>query len=178
MDIIAVYPGTFDPITRGHLDVIQRGLRLFSRVIVAVATHPEKKPLFDVQERVEMIREAMGEKTGRLEVDSFEGLLVDFVRAKRATVVLRGLRSVTDFEYELQMAQMNREMEPEVETLFIPAGLDVNFLSSTLIKEIARSGGDVSEWLPPCTARRLLEKLGRGQMSAPKPGKQCSEGSG
>jgi len=161
VDIIAVYPGTFDPITRGHLDVIQRGLRLFSKVIVAVATHPEKKPLFDVKERVEMIREAAGPEMDRLEVESFEGLLVDFVRAKGATVVLRGLRSVSDFEYELQMAQMNREMEPAVETLFVPAGLDVNFLSSTLIKEIARSGADVSEWLPSCTARRLSEKMRR-----------------
>lgn len=160
MEIIAVYPGTFDPITRGHLDVIDRGLRLFSKVIVAVATHPEKRPLFDVHERVEMIREAMGDNH-RLEVEAFEGLLVDFVRAKAAQVVLRGLRSVTDFEYELQMAQMNREMEPKVETIFIPAGLDVNFLSSTLIKEVAQSGGDVSEWLPSCIARRLLEKVGR-----------------
>lgn len=164
MEIIAVYPGTFDPITRGHLDVINRGLRLFSKVIVAVATHPEKKPLFDVHERVEMIREAM-EDNNRLEVEAFTGLLVDFVRAKGAHVVLRGLRSVTDFEYELQMAQMNREMEPTVETIFIPAGLDVNFLSSTLIKEVAQSGGDVSEWLPPSIARRLLEKVERTDAS-------------
>jgi len=161
VEIIAVYPGTFDPITRGHIDVIQRGLRLFSKVIVAVATHPEKRPMFDVHERVAMIREAVGQND-RLEVEGFRGLLVDFARSKGATVVLRGLRSVTDFEYELQMAQMNREMEPKVETMFIPAGLDVNFLSSTLIKEVARSGGDVSEWLPSCIAKRLLEKVGRG----------------
>jgi len=165
VDIIAVYPGTFDPITRGHLDVIERGLRLFSRVIVAVATHPEKRPLFNVEERVDMIREAVG-KNDRLEVEGFTGLLVDFVRSKGATVVLRGLRSVTDFEYELQMAQMNREMEPGIETLFIPAGLDVNFLSSTLIKEVARSGGDVSEWLPSVIAKRLLVKVGRGDTGA------------
>jgi pantetheine-phosphate adenylyltransferase len=163
--IIAVYPGTFDPITRGHLDVIQRGLRLFSKVIVAVATHPEKRPMFDVHERVDMIREAVGEND-RLEVEGFTGLLVDFARSKGATVVLRGLRSVTDFEYELQMAQMNREMEPNVETMFIPAGLDVNFLSSTLIKEVARSGGDVSEWLPSVIAQRVLEKVGRGATGA------------
>ena len=159
MDIIAVYPGTFDPVTRGHIDVIHRGLRLFSKVIVAVATHPEKKPMFNVDERAAMIREAIGNHD-RLEVEGFDGLLVDFVRLKRATVVLRGLRSVTDFEYELQMAQMNREMEPSVETLFIPAGIDVNFLSSTLIKEVARSGGNVSEWLPSCIARKLTAKLG------------------
>jgi pantetheine-phosphate adenylyltransferase len=169
VEIIAVYPGTFDPITQGHLDVIHRGLRLFSKVIVAVATHPEKKPLFDVHERVEMIREVLGEND-RVEVEGFTGLLVDFVREKRAHVVLRGLRSVTDFEYELQMAQMNREMEPGVETVFIPAGLDVNFLSSTLIKEVARSGGNVSEWLPASIARKLQEKVNRAGKSTDENG--------
>ena len=159
MPITVVCPGTFDPITRGHLDVIERVARLFPRVIVGVAANPEKDPLFSLDEREEMIREAV-EHLKNVEVRSFEGLLVDAVRAWGAYAVVKGLRTVSDFEYELQMALMNREMSTGVETLFVPAAHDVNFLSSSLIKEVARGGREVSHWLPRGVDEKLRKKLG------------------
>ena len=154
----AVYPGTFDPMTHGHVDIITRAAMLFPSLIVAVAANPEKRPLFSLSDRVDMIRQATGDLPN-VRVEGFEGLLVDFARKHNASVLIKGLRTVSDFEYELQMAQVNREMYPDMETLFIPASLDATFLSSSLIKEIARGGGEVGEWLPEGVKTRLLSKL-------------------
>lgn len=158
MPLGAIYPGTFDPITRGHLELIERAAYLFPKLTVAVAENPGKDPLFSLSERVDMIRNVTAHLKN-VKVEGFTGLLVDLARRKKAAIILKGLRTVSDFEYELQMAQINREMHPEIETLFIPTGLDVNFLSSSMIKEIAGAGGDVEEWLPPGVAERLKQKF-------------------
>ncbi|MDW8245331.1 MAG: pantetheine-phosphate adenylyltransferase [Sandaracinaceae bacterium] len=154
----AVYPGSFDPLTRGHVSIIRSGLVVFERIIVAVLRNPRKDPLFSVEERVEMIREEFGD-TDRVEVDFFDGLLVDYCRKRKVRVVLRGLRAVADFEYELQMANMNRHLEPSIETVFIMANDAYFYVSSNLVKEAARLGGDVSRLVPDSVARRLREKL-------------------
>jgi len=155
---VAVYPGTFDPITNGHVSILQSGLRAFDRIIVAVLHNPNKNALFTVDERIEMIRDAL-ETDSRFEVDTFEGLLVDYVRKKNVNVVLRGLRAVADFEYELQMANMNRHLNDEVETVFIMAKDAYFYVSSNLVKEAARLGGDVSKLVPPGVDERLRLKL-------------------
>jgi pantetheine-phosphate adenylyltransferase len=155
----AIYPGTFDPITNGHLDLIQRGLRIFDHIIVAVAENPGKKPLFSVAERLEMIREALKD-TPNVTTDSFGGLLVDYVKSQNARVVMRGLRAVTDFEYEFQMAMMNRRMEPEIETVFLMTGLRWVFLSSRIIKEAAVHGGNIEGMVPELVHYKLKEKFG------------------
>ncbi|MDI6852345.1 MAG: pantetheine-phosphate adenylyltransferase [Deltaproteobacteria bacterium] len=155
----AIYPGTFDPITNGHLDLIQRGLRIFDHIIVAVAENPGKKPLFTVAERLEMIREALKD-TPNVTADSFGGLLVDYVKSQNARVVMRGLRAVTDFEYEFQMAMMNRRMEPEIETVFLMTGLRWVFLSSRIIKEAAVHGGSIEGMVPELVHHKLKEKFG------------------
>jgi pantetheine-phosphate adenylyltransferase len=155
---IAIYPGSFDPITNGHVSILQSGLRAFDRIIVAVLHNPQKSALFSVDERIEMIRDALGSDP-RFEVDTFEGLLVDYARKKNANVVLRGLRAVADFEYELQMANMNRHLNDEVETVFIMAKDAYFYVSSNLVKEAARLGGDVSKLVPPGVADRLRAKL-------------------
>jgi pantetheine-phosphate adenylyltransferase len=156
----AVYAGSFDPITNGHVAIIRSGLVAFERIIVAVLTNTNKKPLFSVTERVEMIRDAVGGDP-RVEVDLFEhGLLVDYVRNKGVRVVLRGLRAVGDFEHELQMANMNRHLGPGIETVFIMAN-DYFYVSSTLIKEAAALGGDLHGMVPELVEQKLREKFGR-----------------
>jgi pantetheine-phosphate adenylyltransferase len=154
---IAVYPGSFDPLTNGHVDIILRGARLFERIVVAVLVNPDKAALFSVEERVGLAREVFRE-VANVEVDSFEGLLVDFVRRRGAQVVVRGLRAVSDFEYELQMALMNRHLEPSVETVFMMPGEAYTYLSSRLVKEVHRLGGPTAAFVPPAVESRLAER--------------------
>jgi pantetheine-phosphate adenylyltransferase len=154
----AIYPGSFDPITNGHVSILQSGLRAFDRIVVAVLHNPKKSALFSVDERIAMIRESLGDDP-RFEVDTFDGLLVDYARTKGVNVVLRGLRAVADFEYELQMANMNRHLNGEVETVFIMAKDAYFYVSSNLVKEAARLGGDVTGLVPPGVVTRLHEKL-------------------
>jgi len=156
----AIYPGSFDPITNGHLSILRSGLVCFDRVVVAVLRNPKKKSLFTVEERVEMIREEF-DGEDNIEVDSFDGLLVDYCKRKGVRVVLRGLRAVADFEYELQMANMNRHLNEKVETVFIMANDAYFYVSSNIVKEAATLGGDVSRLVPPSVERRLRSKLGR-----------------
>ncbi len=156
----AVYAGSFDPITNGHVAIIQAGLVAFDRIVIAVLTNASKSPLFSVEERIEMIKDAMKDDT-RVEVDRFDrGLLVDYARSRGISVVLRGLRAVGDFEYELQMANMNRHLAPGITTVFVPAN-DYFFVSSTLVKEAASLGGDVKGVVPALVERKLREKYGR-----------------
>ena len=156
---IAIYAGSFDPITKGHVSIIRSGLVAFERIIVAVVSNPNKKSLFTIDERKEMIRASLDADT-RVDVDSFEGLLADYARKKNVRVVLRGLRGVADFEYELQMANMNRNLNTEMETVFIMAN-DYFYVSSSLVKEAALLGGDVSSVVPEIVASKLRERLGR-----------------
>jgi pantetheine-phosphate adenylyltransferase len=155
--LTALCPGTFDPVTNGHLDIVRRASGLFDRVVVAVVENPGKEPLFSVEERVGMLREAVGEMDD-VEIDSFSGLLVDYARARGIRAIVKGLRAVTDFDYELQMAQMNRHLS-EVETCFVPTSPRWSYLSSSLVKEVARYGGEVSGLVPEPVIRRLKEKL-------------------
>jgi len=154
----AIYPGSFDPLTNGHLAIIQRGLKVFDRLVVAVANNPQKKPLFSVEERKRMIAVAVGEDP-RVEVDSFDALLVDYVRAKGVHTVLRGLRAVSDFEFEFQIANMNRHLLPDLETVFVMTGEDYFFVSARLVREVATFGGDVSAFVPPNVLEELRRKL-------------------
>ena len=159
---VAVYPGSFDPITRGHTAILKSGLKAFDKIVVAVLNNESKKPLFSVAERMEMIRlaaEEMGAAAGQVEVDSFDGLLVRYARSRGAQVILRGLRAVADFEYELQMANMNRHLNPDIETVFIMADDAYFYVASTLVKEVARLGGDVSDLVPAAVQPRLLAKF-------------------
>jgi len=156
----AVYPGSFDPLTNGHLDLIERSLRMFDELIVAVVTNPAKTALFSDAERVEMIREATRDLR-RVEILVFEGLLVDFVRSVGARAIIRGLRAVSDFEYEFQMALMNRKLREEIETVFLMPHEAYSYISSRLIKEVAGYGGAVTGLVPPGVEKRLLEKLAR-----------------
>ncbi len=153
----AVYPGTFDPITNGHLDVIERGARIFDEVIVAVTTNPAKTPWFTVQERVAMI-EACCRHLPNVRVMAFEGLLVSFARQQGATVILKGLRAVSDFDYEFQMAAMNRQLAPDIETLFLMTSLPFAYLSSSIVKEIALLDGNLSGLVPDLVAEQLRRK--------------------
>jgi pantetheine-phosphate adenylyltransferase len=153
-----VYPGTFDPFTRGHEDVVRRASRLFDEIIVGVATSESKGPLFSVSERVAMAREVFAD-FANVRPLGFSGLLMEFVRSVGATVVLRGLRAVSDFEYEFQMAGMNRNLYPEVETMFLTPAEQYLFMSSTIVREIARFGGDVSKFVSPPVAARLATKF-------------------
>lgn len=157
---VAIYPGSFDPITNGHVSIIRSGLVCFDRLVVAVLRNPKKNSLFSVEERVEMIREVFA-NTPNIEVDSFDGLLVDYARKKGIRVVLRGLRAVADFEYELQLANMNRHLNEEVETVFLMANDVYFYVSSNIVKEAAMLGGDVSRLVPASVAERLRVKLGR-----------------
>jgi pantetheine-phosphate adenylyltransferase len=158
---LAVYPGTFDPVTNGHLDVIGRAARLFDRVVVAAAMESGKKPLFSLAERKQLVADAV-KRWRNVEVDSFDGLLVDYARQKGAAAVVRGLRALSDFEYEFQMALMNRKLDKNIETIFLMPKDTYSFISSRLVREIARLGGDVSPFVPPPVARALKEKMGRG----------------
>ncbi len=157
MKKIAVYPGTFDPVTNGHLDVIRRGLSMFDRVIVAVGINPGKKPLFNFEERVEILNQVL-DGVERVEVAGFDGLLVDFANEVGACAILRGLRAVSDFEYELQRALMNRKLDRNIETVFLMTGFRWIYISSTIVKEAARFGGSLEGLVPECVEQRMREK--------------------
>ena len=159
MSSIVVYPGTFDPITRGHMDLIERGLRHFDKVIVAVAESPRKKPLFDLERRVDLAKQVT-EGMGNVEVAGFSNLLVEFAREKNATVILRGLRVVSDFEYEFQLANMNRVLAPDLESLFLTPSEQYSFISSTFVREIAHLKGDVSKMVHPIVEAALNKRFG------------------
>ncbi len=167
--IIALYPGTFDPVTHGHLDVIRRAATLFDKVIVGVSVNPRKSPLFSIEERVEMLREVC-RAMENVSVDVVPGLVVEHARAAGAKVIVRGLRAVTDFESELQMASTNRALAPEIETVFFTPAPEYHYLSSSTVCDIARFGGEVSEFVPPEVARRLRERAGRTDGSQGKEG--------
>jgi pantetheine-phosphate adenylyltransferase len=157
--VIAVYPGSFDPVTNGHLDLIERGAQIFDQLIVAIARNLEKDPLFAVKERVEML-EAVTFELKNVEVSVFDGLLMNFAREQDARVILRGIRAVSDYEYELQMAMMNRKIQPQIETVFMLPGEAYSYLSSRLVKELARLGGPVKGLVPPIVEERLRSKVG------------------
>lgn len=159
MPDIVVYPGSFDPITNGHLDLLQRALRIFDRIIVAVARNPVKESLFTIEERMEMIRGSLADYP-QVSIDTFSGLLVKYAREKKARAILRGLRAVTDFEYEFQLAMMNRRLEPEIETVFLMTGLRWVFLSSSILKEAAIHGGNIEDMVPEIVYHKLREKFG------------------
>lgn len=158
-ELIAVYPGTFDPLTNGHVDIILRGARMFDRIIVAFLVNLDKQPLFDIDERLALAREVFTDQS-HVEVDQFEGLLVDYVRRRHASVIVRGLRAISDFEYELQMALMNRRLEPQVETVFMMPAEQYTYVSSRLVKEIFALGGVVSGLVPE-TVEAALRAKGR-----------------
>ncbi len=156
---IAIYPGSFDPMTNGHMDIISRGLDIFDTVVVAVANNNEKSALFSVEERIDMINRLIASNP-RILVETFSGLLVDYVVRKEARVILRGLRAVTDFEFEFQLAQMNRTVCPQVETLFMMTSPECAYLSSSIVKEVGRLKGDISKFVPTLVADKLMEKFG------------------
>ncbi len=156
---VVIYPGTFDPVTNGHLSIITRTLKIFDKLVIAILNNPQKVPLFTLKERVAMIREVLKGQPN-LEVDSFNGLLVDYVVRKKSNVVIRGLRALSDFEYEFQMALMNRKLNREVQSIFLMTDYKWFYTSSTIIKEAASFGGDVSGLVPPIVCRKLKEKFG------------------
>jgi pantetheine-phosphate adenylyltransferase len=156
----AIYPGSFDPLTNGHVAIIQRGLKLFDRLVVAVANNPQKTPLFSVEERKELVDEAFGHDP-RIEIDSFNALLTDYARKKGISTILRGLRAVSDFDYEFQIANMNLQLMPEIETVFVMTGEDYFFVSARLVREVATFGGDVSSLVPKNVEEALKKKLRR-----------------
>ncbi len=162
MKVLAVYPGSFDPVTNGHLDIIQRGSRLFDRIVVAILRNPEKKPLFSLEERKRVLVRATAEMPN-VSVDSFDGLLVDYVRRRGARVIVRGLRALSDFEYEFQMALMNRRLDAGIETVFMMPSEAYSYLSSRLVKEVVRLGGTVAGLVPGEVERRLGRRLGNGK---------------
>ena len=154
----AIYPGSFDPVTYGHIDIIERSAKVFDKLIVAVLVNSAKKPLFTTQEKVDMIRKATSH-LDNVEVVSFSGLLVDFAKNMKADIVVRGLRAITDFEYELQMAQTNHKLEENVETIFLSTRLEYSYLSSTIVKEVASFNGDISQFVPKVVEQRIREKI-------------------
>ena len=154
----AIYPGSFDPVTNGHLDVLERGRKLFDEVIVAVASNDEKQPFFSLEERLDLLQQTAG-KIENVRTAEFSGLLVEFAKAQQAGAVIRGLRAVSDFEFEFQMALMNRKLDPAVETIFLMPKEEYTYLSSRIVKEIARLGGDVSRFVPSCVAKALSRKF-------------------
>jgi pantetheine-phosphate adenylyltransferase len=155
---IAIYPGSFDPVTNGHLDLIERGEKMFDKLIVAVLKNVEKVPLFSVAERIDMLREVT-RQWDSVEIDVFEGLLVDYARKRGAAVILRGIRAISDYEFELQMALMNRKLEPRLETVFMLPGESYSYLSSKLVREIAHLGGPTTGLVPPSVEQRLRAKV-------------------
>ena len=157
MNKIAIYPGTFDPVTHGHVDLIRRGIKIFDRLIVTVAHNPDKNPLFTVSERMDMLKE-ITKDMGNVEVGNFGGLLVDYVRIKEANVVLRGVRAFSDFEYEFQMALTNRKLSPETETIFMMPNESFSYISSKIIKQIASMNGDISKFVPEVVEEYLKKK--------------------
>jgi pantetheine-phosphate adenylyltransferase len=158
MNITALYPGSFDPVTKGHGDLVERAARIFDHVIVAVAANPKKAPLFTLQERVDLAREVFG-GLPNVEVCGFDTLLAHYARERSAQVIVRGLRAVSDFEYEFQLAGMNRSLNPDIETLFLTSAESYSYISSSLIKEIAQLGGDVSAFVHPCVRAALNNRL-------------------
>ncbi|MBW3141226.1 pantetheine-phosphate adenylyltransferase [Ferrimonas balearica] len=160
MSQTAIYPGTFDPITNGHLDLIQRASRMFDRVIVGIAASPSKRPLFTLEQRVELVNAVVAE-LGNVEVVGFSGLLADFAREQNARVLIRGLRAVSDFEYEFQLANMNRRLNPELESVFLTPSEENSFISSSLVKEVALHGGNVTEFLPEVVQSALKDALAK-----------------
>jgi pantetheine-phosphate adenylyltransferase len=162
IDNIAIYPGSFDPITNGHVDLVKRTLRVFDKVIVAIATNPDKDhSLFSVEERLKMIKDSFADLQGRVEADSFQGLLVEYAEQKHSTVVIRGLRAVSDFEYEFQMAMMNHRLKPQLETFFMMTGESEFYTSSRLVKEVVSLGGNVSGLVPDNVLKMLKQKFKR-----------------
>ncbi len=163
---VAVYPGSFDPITYGHLDVVDRASNVFDRIIIAVLENPRKSPLLTVGDRMEVIRSAVRERSAthadRIDVEAFDGLTVDFCRRRKAGFIVRGLRAISDFESELQLAHNNRKLAPDVDTVFFMTAIEHGYVSSTLVREIARFGGDVSEMVPPAAGDRLRAALRDG----------------
>ncbi|OGB90238.1 pantetheine-phosphate adenylyltransferase [candidate division WOR-1 bacterium RIFCSPHIGHO2_01_FULL_53_15] len=157
---IAVYPGSFDPVTNGHLDVIERAARLFDRVIIAVIKNPEKTPRFSFQERMAMLKDSVIH-CDNVEIGNFDGLLVEYLRKKKARSIVRGLRAVSDFDYEFQMALTNRRLAPEIETVFLMTDYRYSYLSSSFVKQIARLGGDISGLVPKAVAKHLKKNLTR-----------------
>lgn len=160
--VVAIYPGSFDPITNGHLDLIARGARLVDRLIVSILRNESKQPLFSVEQRVDMLKEVLGSYEN-VEVDSFDGLLVDYAAERGATVILRGIRAISDYEYELQMALMNRRLQPDIETVFLMAGEVYSFISSRLVKEVFRLGGNISGLVPASVESRLRQQIPEGK---------------
>jgi len=156
---IAIYPGSFDPVTNGHVDIIQRGRHLFDRIIVAVLLNPGKKVLFSIEERLDMLKESLKGMDG-VEVDAFTGLLIDYAEQKNAKAILRGMRAVSDFEYEFQMALMNRRLNRNIQTVFLMTGMRWIYTSSSIIKEAATFGGDISGMVPLIVEKKLTEKIG------------------
>ena len=155
---IAIYPGTFDPVTNGHIDILERALKLFDKVIITIARNTAKNPLFTEEERIMLLRQVT-KRFKNVEVDSFEGLLVEYVEKRGAISVVRGLRAMTDFEYELQMALMNRKLDETMETIFLMPNEKYTYLSSNFVREIARLGGDVSKFVPPVVLKALHQKI-------------------
>ncbi len=156
---IAVYPGTFDPITNGHLDIVDRALDLFDKIIIAIAINPSKQPLFTLEERTQMIRQCYPDANSRVEIDPISGLLVEYARKRKAKTIVRGLRAVSDFDYEFQLALMNRRLEREVETIFLMSGFRWIYISSSIIKDAARHGGNIENLVPLHVENQLKEKF-------------------
>ena len=159
---LAICPGSFDPVTNGHLQIVSRAASMFDRVIVVVMANQNKKPLFSVDERVELLKRATADMPN-VEVDSYNGLLAEYAKLKQASVIVKGLRAVTDFEYEFQMALTNRKLNPDVETVFLTTSAEYMYLSSSLVKQVAGLGGDIHEFVPACILKDILEKYGRNE---------------
>ncbi|MGD9386510.1 MAG: pantetheine-phosphate adenylyltransferase [Thioalkalispiraceae bacterium] len=158
-DLIAIYPGTFDPVTNGHTDLVQRASKLFSKVVVAVAQSADKTPFFSLDERIQLAADALAE-FGNVEVCGFNSLLVEFMREKDATVIIRGLRAVSDFEYEFQLASMNRHLRDDIETVFLTPAEQYSYISSSLVREIAKLEGDISPFVPPNVVAAIKQRIG------------------
>jgi pantetheine-phosphate adenylyltransferase len=166
MPKVAIYPGSFDPVTNGHIDIIERGLKLFDKIIVSILHNPGKKCLFTLEERLEMLKDST-RKFKNIEIDSFDGLLVNYAATRKAHAILRGLRAMSDFEYEFQMALMNRRLNREVHTVFLMTGLRWIFTSSSIIKEAIQFGGNIEGMVPPFVQKKLIEKFGHQNRSNP-----------
>ena len=161
----AIYPGSFDPVTNGHLDIIERGCKLFDEIIISILVNPEKQPFFTVEERQEMLTEVLeniNQGSCRVHVDSFRGLLVNYAVAQQASVIVRGIRAISDYEYEFQMALMNRRLEPGIETVFMMPAETYSYVSSRLVKEVFQLGGPITGLVPPFIEKRMKEKTNRG----------------